>query len=142
MARSKDGVRQKAEAYYIENIDADLKQVAELFDAHYDTIRDWAKKHDWEDKRLNFHSSPTIIKQKLQAEAIRIMEGKPPTFSADGISKIMSALDKCDKQADPIVVHKILKDLDNFISKQDAAFANQCLPFHKMFLQHRIKMEG
>lgn len=142
MARSKDGVRQKAEAYYIENIDADLKQVAELFDAHYDTIRDWAKKHDWEDKRLNFHSSPTIIKQKLQEEAVNIINGKPPAFSADGISKIMSAIDKLDRQADPIVVHKILKDLDNFISKQDASFANQCLPFHKMFLQHRIKMEG
>ncbi len=142
MARGKDGVRQKAEAYYIENIDSDLKQVSELFDAHYDTIRDWAKKYDWEDKRLNFHSSPTIIKQKLQAEAIKIMNGGNPTFSADGISKIMSALDKCDKQADPIVIHKILKDLDNFISKQDASFASQCLPFHKMFLQHRIKMEG
>ena len=53
----------------------------------------------------------------------------------------MSSLDRCDKQADPIVVHKILKELDLFISQTDPKFAAQCTPFHKMFLQHRIKME-
>jgi len=141
MAKSKDSIRLKAEAHYIENIDADLKEVSELFDAHYDTIRDWAKKYDWEEKRLNFHASPTIIKQKLQQETISIMNGGLPKFSADAVSKLMASLDRCDKQADPIVVQRILRELDNFISRLDPGFANKCTPYHKMFLQHRIKME-
>lgn len=78
----------------------------------------------------------------MQAEAIHVMNGGTPTFSADTISKIMAALDRCDKQADPIVVHRILKDLDMFVSQINPEFANQCTPFHKQFLQHRIKIEG
>ncbi|MPS74004.1 MAG: hypothetical protein E2590_12790 [Chryseobacterium sp.] len=141
MATKKDAVRQKAEAYYIENIDATNKNVAELFKVTEKTIGDWVKKYDWEDKRLNFHASPTVIKQKLQQETIHIMNGGDATFSADAISKLMSALDRCDKQADPIIVHKILKELDLFISQTDPKFAGQCIPYHKMFLQHKIKQE-
>ena len=142
MANKKDDIRLKAEAYYIENIEAAKKEVAELFKTTEKTVGDWARKYGWEEKRLSFHASPTIIKQKLQQEAINIMGGKPPTFSADAISKIMSALDRCDRQSDPIVVHKILKDLDNFVSRIDPRFAAECTAYHKQFLQHRIKISA
>ncbi|PIF44914.1 hypothetical protein CLU96_1912 [Chryseobacterium sp. 52] len=141
MAVKKDAIRQKAEAYYIENIDATNKEVAELFKVTEKTLGDWVRRYDWEDKRLNFHASPTVIKQKLQQETIHLMGGGLPTFSADSISKLMSALDKCDKQADPIIIHKILKELDLFISQTDPKLAAQCTPFHKMFLQYKIKQE-
>lgn len=141
MAVKKDAIRQKAESYYIENIDATNKEVAELFKVTEKTLGDWVRRYEWEDKRLNFHASPTIIKQKLQQETINLMNGGTPKFSADAISKLMSALDRCDKQADPIVVHKILKELDLFISQTDPKFAGLCTGYHKMFLQHRIKME-
>lgn len=142
MARAKDSIRQKAEAYYIENVEVDARQIAELYDVHYDTVRAWAKKYNWENQRLDYHASPTTIKQKLQQEALNITEGKPPTFSADSINKLMAAIGRLDKRADPIVVHKILKDLDVFISEIDPAFAAQCTSYHKQFLQHRINLEG
>ena len=137
----KDTVRLKAEQYYIENMEATQQEVAELYSVRPATIGEWVKKYDWEEKRLNFHASPTIIKQKLQQEALNLISGGEATFSADSIAKIMAAIDKLDKRADPIVVQAILKDLDNFISEIDPAFAIQCLPFHKQFLKHRISLE-
>lgn len=141
MARGKDGIRQKTEDYYIENIDTDAREIAELFNVHYDTVRGWIKKYDWEDKRWSFNSSPTIIKQKLQQEAHNIVNGGKPNFSADAVNKIMSAIEKIDKSADPVIIHKVLKDLDNFISETDPAFATECTKYHKRFLQHRISIE-
>lgn len=136
----KDTTRLRAEQYYIENIEAPQSEIAELFSVRPATIGEWVKKYDWEEKRLNFHASPTIIKQKLQAETIRIMNGEGASFSADAVAKLMAALDRCNKQADPVVVHQILKDLDNFISEIDPAFATECTKFHKQFLQHRISI--
>lgn len=136
----KDTTRLKAEQYYIENIEATQSEIAELFSVRPATIGEWVKKYDWEEKRLSFHASPTIIKQKLQAETIRIMNGEGASFSADAVAKLMAALDRCNKQADPVVVHQILKDLDNFISEIDPAFATECTKFHKQFLQHRISI--
>lgn len=137
----KDTTRLKAEQYYIENMEATQQEVAELYSVRPATIGEWAKKYDWEEKRLNFHASPTIIKQKLQAETIRIMNGEGATFSADAVAKLMAALDRCDKQADPITVYKILTELDFFISQIDPEFARACTKFHKQFLQQKISNE-
>ena len=142
MAKSKDAIRQKAEAYYIENFEATRKEVSELFKITEKTAGDWCTKFDWDEKRYDFHASPTKIKQLLQQELLNVASGEKPKLPADGISKLMSALDKCEKKADPIVVHKILKDLDLFISQMDAEFAQRCTPFHKLFLQHRISLES
>ena len=95
MAKTKDAVRIKAEQYYIENIEVTQSEVAELYGVRPATIGEWVKKYDWEDKRLSFHASPTIIKQKLQAETIRVMNGQEPTFSASDVGKLMAALDRC-----------------------------------------------
>lgn len=140
MARGKDSIRQKAEAYYIENMEADAKEISELFGIHYDTVRGWIKKYDWDEQRLNFNASPTVIKQKLQHEAIRITNGEVPSFSADAVNKLVAAIERLDKRADPIVVQSILKDLDMFISEIDPAFATECTKYHKQFLQHRISI--
>lgn len=141
MAKTKDAVRIKAEQYYIENIEVTQAEVAELYGVRPATIGEWVKKYDWEDKRLNFHASPTIIKQKLQAETIRVMNGQEPTFSASDVGKLMAALDRCETQADPTTVYKVLKELDMFISQQDAEFAAQCTKYHKQFLQLKVKNE-
>jgi hypothetical protein len=142
MARAKDAIRQKAQAYYIENFEATNAEVADLFGVRPATISDWSKKHEWDEQRLNFHASPTKIKQLLQQELLQVASGGTPKLPADGISKLMAALDKCEKKADPIVVHKILKDLDLFISQIDPEFASKCTAFHKQFLQHRISLES
>ncbi|MDM1033816.1 hypothetical protein HXZ91_04895 [Myroides odoratimimus] len=138
----KDTVRIKAEAYFIENIEATQKEIADLFKVTEKTIGNWAKVYDWEQKRLDFHASPTRIKQLLQQELLRIANGEKATLPADSISKLMATLERLDKKADPIVVMKILKDLDLFISQIDTQFAIECTKFHKQFLQHRIELEG
>ena len=141
METKKDSIRLKAEAYYIENMEASQKEVAALYKVTELTISRWVQKYNWEEKRMNFHASPTVIKQKLQQETLRVINGGIPSFSAKDVERLMKALDRCDKQADPVVVHRILKDLDNFISEVDPAFAAQCTPYHKQFLQHRISIE-
>lgn len=142
MARSKDAIRQKAEAHYIENFEATNSEISELYSVRPATVGEWVKKYDWDEKRLNFHASPTKIKQLLQQELLNVASGGTPKLPADGISKLMAALDKCEKTSDPIVVHKILKDLDLFISQIDAEFATRCTNYHKLFLQHRISLEN
>lgn len=135
---AKNDTRLKAEAYYIENVDATQKEVAELFKVTEKTVGTWVNKYDWEDKRWSFNASPTFIKQKLQQEAHNIVIGGKPNFSADAVNKIMSAIEKIDKSADPVIVHKILKELDNFISEIDPNFATECTKYHKQFLQYKI----
>lgn len=142
MAGKKDKIRQQAKDYYVENFDATKKEVAELFGVTEKTIGDWSVKDDWENERLNYHASPVKIKQLLQQELLSLAQGHPAKLPADGISKLMSALDKVEKKADPTVVSKILKDLDNFISEEDPEFALKCIHWHKQFLIHRINLEG
>lgn len=138
---AKTQTRLKAEEFFIENLDATYKDIAVNYKITEKTVGTWAKKYDWENKRLNFHASPTRIKQLLQKEALNLTAGKKASFNADAVAKLMSAIDRIEKKADPIVVHKILKDLDNFISKIDPTFAKQCTIYHKQFLQHRISLE-
>lgn len=142
MAAKKDSKRSKAEEWFIENFDATQKEVAELFSVSEKTIGVWVKKYNWEEKRLDFHSSPVRIKQLLQRELLSVAQGNPSKLNADGISKLMAALDRCDKKADPIVVQRILKDLDNFISESNPDFAVEATTFHKQFLIHRINLES
>lgn len=142
MAKSKEAVRLKAEAYYIENIDASLKEVANLYKVTEKTIGGWAKTHEWEQKRLDFHASPTRIKQLLQNELLNISKGDAAKLPADAIAKLMATLDRLEKKADPIVVKKMLVDLDLFISQHDPEFAAKATYYHKLFLQHRISLES
>ena len=61
---AKNDVRLKAEAYYIENVEATNKEVAELFKITEKTLGTWVTKYNWEEKRWDFNASPTFIKQK------------------------------------------------------------------------------
>lgn len=142
MGKKKDDQRQKAQDWYIENVDSTQADIAKMFSVTPKTISVWAAKYSWEDKRLDYQSSPIRIKQLLQKELMSVAQGNPAKLPADGISKLMAALDRCDKKADPIVVHKILKDLDIFISQADTHFAAQATTYHKQFLQHRINLEN
>ncbi len=138
---AKTQTRLKAEEFFIENLEATYKDIADNYKITEKTVGTWAKKYDWENKRLNFHASPTRIKQLLQQETLNLTAGKEASFNADAVAKLMSAIDRLEKKADPIVVHKILKDLDNFISEINPAFAKQCTTYHKQFLQYRISLE-
>lgn len=142
MGTKRDGKRNAALEFYMENQDATQKEIAELFKVSEKTIGDWVKKYNWSDKRLDYNASPVKIKQELQRETLSVIQGNPPKFSADTIAKLMKGIDRCEEKASPIVVQRILKDLDNFVSEIDPEFAAKCTPFHKQFLIHRINLEA
>lgn len=141
MGEKKDKVRHEAEAYYIDNPEATQTEVAELYKVTQKTISSWCIKYEWEQKRIDFHSSPIKLKQLLQREAMLVAQGKPSTVNADALSKLISGIDKLSSKANPIVVARVLKELDNFISEIDPHFAAKLTDYHKKFLQHRINLE-
>lgn len=142
MANSKDNLRKKAESFYIENIETTQTDIAELFKVALSTVNTWCNKYNWNDQRLNYHASPTKIKQLLQQELLSVASGNPPKLPADAISKLMSALDKCEKTADPNVVARVLMDLDNFTAQIDPKKASDNTAIHKQFLSYRIALES
>ncbi len=137
----KDGIRQRAEDWYVEDINCTQAEVAEKFNVTPKTVGEWVKKYGWEAKRLEYHSSPVKIKQLLQQELMSIAQGNPAKLNADAISKLNAALDRLDKKLDPFVVKRVLVELDNYISQDDPKFAAKCTTYHKAYLQHRINLE-
>ena len=142
MANKKEKTRLKAEEWFIEHPECTLVEIAALFNINEKTAGEWSKKYRWDDKRLDYHSSPVKIKQILQDEFIWVSQGNKPRIDTDALSKINASLERIDRKADPYVVARILKELDNFISEQDPKFATLCTPFHKLFLQYRINLES
>lgn len=138
----KDNTRVKAEEWFIEHPECTQAEIAELFKITAKTVGDWHKKHNWDTKRLDYNSSPVRIKQILQEEFIWVSQGNKARIDTDALSKINASLERVDRKADPYVVSRILKELDNFISQEDPKFATTCTPFHKRFLQHRISLEA
>lgn len=142
MGNKKEKIRLNAEEWFIEHSECTLTELADLFKVTAKTVGEWAKKHRWDEKRLDYHSSPVKIKQILQDEFIWVSQGNPPRINTDALSKINASLERIDRKADPYVVARILKELDNHISQEDPKFASLCTPFHKRFLQHRINLES
>lgn len=142
MGLKKSRIRELAKDYFVQNFDVTQLEVAELYGVAPNTVAKWKNADGWEEARRDYHASPVKIKQLLQDELLSVAQGNPPKLQADGISKLMSALDRCEKKLDPNVVARMLKELDVFISKINPAFAVECTLFHKQFLQHRIKLEA
>lgn len=137
----KEAIRQKAEDWFIENNDCTQAEIADKFGITAKTVNSWHKKHNWEDRRRDYHSSPIKIKQLLQNELLSVAQGNAPKLNADAISKLNAAIDRLDKKIDAFVVKRVLVELDNHISNADPKFAAQCTLFHKSYLQHRINLE-
>lgn len=142
MGLKKDRIKELSKDHYVQNFEATQQEIAELYGVTEKTISKWKNEDGWEAARRDYHASPVKIKQLLQDELLSVAQGNPPKLQADGISKLMSALDRCERKLDPTVVAKLLKELDNFISKIDPQFAAGCTTFHKQFLQHRISLEA
>lgn len=137
----KDAIRQRAEDWYIENLNCSQAEIAEQFNISTNTVSSWAKKHEWDKKRVEYHSSPVKIKQLLQNELMSVAQGNDPKLNADAISKLNVALDRLDKKLDAFVVKRVLMELDNFISQTNPKFAADCVQYHRQFLHHRINLE-
>ncbi len=142
MGLKKNRLREICKVFFAENMDITQKEIAETYGLSTPTVNRWCREDDWEEARRDYHSSPIKIKQLLQEDIFRMARGETPLLDSDKISKHMAALDRCEKKSDPVVVAKVIKDLDNFISKVDPKFAEAATVFHKQFLLHRINLEG
>lgn len=140
--KSAGSKRKAAEDFFIENYEVTQAQVAELFGVTPKTISSWARQDGWVEKRDQYHSSPVKIRQLLQKELLNVAQGETPKLNADSIRKLQITMAEIQKAASPIVVHQILKELDNHISETDPELAMKCLAFHKSFLQRKIEQEG
>lgn len=142
MGLKKSRLREICKVFFVENLDVTQKEVSETYGVTEKTISKWSKEDEWEESRRDHYASPIKIKKLLQEDIFRMARGEEPLLNSDKISKHMSALDRCEKKLDPVVVAKLLKELDNFISKINPVFATEATVYHKQFLQHRIGMEA
>lgn len=127
------------------NKDYSLEQLAAEFDISVQTLVRWKKgengERSWDERKVFVQLTPTRLKELLLSEALSLSEGKEPTFKADSISKIMSAVDRLDKRVNPRTVITILKNFDKWMVDVDPALAVQFVKYHRMFIQHVISQE-
>lgn len=136
---AKTSTRLRAEDYYVENIGATFKEIAELFKVTEKTVGTWASKYDWEEKQLDFWSSPTKIRRLLQKELLSIASGNKPSLPADAISKLQLTIDRIKGKLNPTLVCEFLKYADNYIAERDPELAMKVAPYHKEILIKKIE---
>lgn len=137
-------IREICEDLFIRN-NVTAKELCEKFEVSEQTLSKWKKgregERSWDERKRMLQFTPVKLKELLMEEAQNIAEGKPVKFNAGEMSKIMKSIEQVDKRINPRIVFDVLRELDNFISQSDAAFATQCTEFHKNFLLYKISLE-
>lgn len=125
--------------------------ISKEFDRDIKTIYSWRDKGNWEATRELFETGPAQLKKILLKEAVRISKGESRVdesgsalkpIDADALSKVMKAYDYISKKAGPEIIRDVFVEFDNFVVTIDPKIAQEFTKFHKMFLQHRISLEG
>lgn len=125
--------------------------IANELDRDIKTIYAWRDKGDWDATREMFETGPSQLKKILLKEAVRISKGEARTdesgqaikpIDADALSKVMKAYDYVSKKAGPEIIRDVFVEFDNFVVTIDPKIAQEFTKFHRMFLQHRIALEG
>jgi transposase len=143
--KDREKLRSTAEDLFIsQNMSA--KQIAELLDVSEQTLSKWRKgragEKSWDEKKTEFALTPTKIKEILLQEAYKVANGEASNINADTLSKITSAIDRLDKKVSVRMVIDVLKELDNYTAEINPVFAMEATKYHKLFIQHRIGLEG
>ncbi len=125
--------------------------ISKELDRDIKTIYAWRDKGEWETTREMFETGPSQLKKILLKEAVRISKGGSLTdengqpikpVDADALSKVMKAYDYVNKKAGPEIIRDVFVEFDNFVVTIDPKIAQEFTKFHKMFLHHRISLEG
>jgi len=95
MGLKKSRIKELAKDFFVQNMDATQQEIAEMYGITTKTVSEWKNKDDWETARRDYHASPVKIKQLLQDELLSVAQGNQPKLKADGVSKLMAALDRC-----------------------------------------------
>jgi len=124
-----------------------LTEISDTLSVSMQTLSNsWAKGRPgekcWKARRNEAQVTPVKLKEILMSEAYNLSQGLPAKINADGMSKIIAAIDKLDKKVSVRVVTDVLKDLDNFISETDPKKSVETMQLHKRFIQYRISLES
>lgn len=138
-------IRSIVEDLYINN-DYTLEQLSEKFDVSTTTLSAWKKGREgeksWDERKVFVSTTPSILKEKLLAEAIKVAAGEKSAIKADDLSKIMSAIRQLDGDISVRIISEVLKLLDAFAVQVDPVLAIEMCRIHKLFLLHRITLEA
>ena len=122
------------------------REIADALDITEQTVSTWRKgregERSWDDRKRDLQLTPVKLKELLLNEAQKIVKNEGSTINADQLSKIMSAIDKLDRNVNPRVVMTVFQLFDNFMADTNPEMAVKFLEYHKMFLQHIIALES
>ncbi|GHV13611.1 hypothetical protein FACS1894169_00990 [Bacteroidia bacterium] len=118
------------------------REIAELHDISEQTVSNWRKAGNWDDRKRDMQLTPVKLKETLMREANNIAEGNEPKIKADSLSKIMAAITALEKSVNPRTVMSVFQMFDNFMADTNPAKAVEFTEYHKMFLQHLIALES
>ncbi|WP_420581949.1 hypothetical protein [Reichenbachiella sp.] len=121
MALSKDSIRAKAHDLYVYS-DFNQQEICDICEISDKTLREWIKKHGWEEERKqNSITTPKIIaalNQRLY-ELSTEDDGKAMIANADKISKIAAAIEKLKGRELYLSNYiEVFKDITNWLFTQ------------------------
>lgn len=118
------------------------KEISEQLDISEQTIVKWKKEGDWERRKQDLLTSPLAIKELLTKEMFAISQGSKSSIDSDALSKLSSTIERMDKKLSPRVVSDVFREFDQWMTENDPKLALEFVRYHKMFLLHRINIEG
>lgn len=122
-----------AETLFIDN-GMSCKEISTQLDVPEATLSRWRKMMDWDVRRDQMATAPTIIRQKLTDEIKRISEGNKPSIDADALSKAAKALQHFSGTTSLPVVISVFKDFDNYMARIDPEMAIAFTRYHKQYI--------
>lgn len=106
------------------------------------SIGQWKRDGKWEDERARLLAAPHKIKSILLAELEKVSKGEKSNVDSDALRKIHIVIEGMEKDISPQVAMSVLKELDNWLLRDDPEYAIKAMDYHKRFIQHKINADG
>lgn len=137
----KDNQQRIAESMFIEQ-GMNAKAISELIEVSEKTISNWRKKGNWDARRDEALAAPHKIREILLRELKTLAEGGDSTVDADALSKISKVMDSMSDRISPQATISVFKEFDTWMIEQDPALALKFTEYHRLFILHKINIDG
>lgn len=129
-----------AEAYYFNFVSQ--KEIADMLDTAENTISQWVAKGGWKDIR----DMKTITRDRLVSNLIsqineiesraRLEKRNLDSKEADSILKLAATVEKLDKKINLSIVIQVIKDLNDFLLREDFELAKKLIAHQNNFIRN------
>lgn len=121
-----------------------IQSISEITGVGAKTLASWRDNNNWEEEKDLASLTPTSIRNLTLKCAVAIQEGKPLPYSADQISKIVSAFEKIsDTRKIAVYTMEALNNFSNYMvekaAKQKGATREEILDFSQ---ESRVHFDG